>query len=358
LERTLFLDADPTVSHPLTIDPAGTIGALFVALLTLATFWIAREVVSRGHVRPIARTIGAAGLAVSVAAIVFARTSQKLFYGIWDAGEFNTHVFGPFVNRNHMATWLVMAIPLASGYLAAHLARKRSLAGADAVAVWVGASVCAMFAALVASLSRSGTIGLTGAALCAALIAARRGRGSGRWLAAVAAVALLVFVSMPISSQLLARFDRAEDQTVGRMVIWRETLPIVRNFAWTGVGLGAYRSAMLVYQQTDRTRLFNQAHDEYLQLAAEGGLLVCVPLGAALVSFAALGRRRLREDETDGFWIRAGAAAGLAGVAVQNIFETGLRMPANSLLLAVLCAIVAHRTAGTSGAAGRAGEEG
>ena len=41
-------------------------------------------------------------------------------------------------------------------------------------------------------------------------------------------------------------------------------------------------------------------------------------------------------------WIRTGAAAGIVGVAVQSIWETGLRLPANGLLFAALCAIVVH----------------
>jgi hypothetical protein len=42
------------------------------------------------------------------------------------------------------------------------------------------------------------------------------------------------------------------------------------------------------------------------------------------------------------FWIRAGAVAGIVGVLVQSVWETGLRMPANGLLFALLCAIASH----------------
>ena len=42
------------------------------------------------------------------------------------------------------------------------------------------------------------------------------------------------------------------------------------------------------------------------------------------------------------FWVRTGAASGLAGVAVQSLWETGLTTPANAALAAVLAAIVIH----------------
>ena len=201
-----------------------------------------------------------------------------------------------------------------------------------------------MFAALVVSLSRSGAVGLAAAGVCGGFMAlARRGPGSRRWLVAAAAAALVLLALKPISSQLLARFDRLEQNASGgRLQIWMETLPIARDFRLTGVGLGAYRTAMLVYQRTDRSRLFNQAHDEYLQIATEGGLLVGIPLMAAAAVLIGGIARRLRRDESDGFWIRAGAVSGLTGVMVQNIWETGLRMPANGLLFAVLCAIAVH----------------
>jgi hypothetical protein len=49
------------------------------------------------------------------------------------------------------------------------------------------------------------------------------------------------------------------------------------------------------------------------------------------------------------FWIRTGAASGLCGVAVQSLWETGLAIPANAAMAAVLAAMVVH-AAGRSGA--------
>jgi hypothetical protein len=61
-----------------------------------------------------------------------------------------------------------------------------------------------------------------------------------------------------------------------------------------------------------------------------------------MVAFIRLAASRLREDLTGVFWIRAGAAAGLAGAALQSVWENGLRIPANALLAAILAAIVVH----------------
>ena len=56
----------------------------------------------------------------------------------------------------------------------------------------------------------------------------------------------------------------------------------------------------------------------------------------ALVAGAWLVAKRLREDRTPIFWLRAGAAAGMVALAAQNMVEMTLRMPANAVLFAIL----------------------
>ena len=84
------------------------------------------------------------------------------------------------------------------------------------------------------------------------------------------------------------------------------------------------------------------AHNHYLQLAAEGGALVTIPCVVALAGFLLLFRRRMANDTSSNVLVRAGAGAGIAAVLVQSIWETGLRMPANAMLCAVLAAIAIH----------------
>jgi hypothetical protein len=100
---------------------------------------------------------------------------------------------------------------------------------------------------------------------------------------------------------------------------------------------------MRVYQRTERRVYFNQAQNHYLQLAAEGGLLVGVPFLLAAAAFARTAWNRLGGDRSGVWWIRLGAACGLAAVAIQSFWETGLTMTANAALAAVLAALVVHR---------------
>jgi O-antigen ligase len=99
---------------------------------------------------------------------------------------------------------------------------------------------------------------------------------------------------------------------------------------------------MTVYQARPHVFYFNHAHNEYLQLVAEGGLVLAVPAAIALASAAWLIWRRLAADRTAVFWVRAGAASGLLAIAVQSVWDTALRIPANGVLCALLAAIAMH----------------
>ena len=99
---------------------------------------------------------------------------------------------------------------------------------------------------------------------------------------------------------------------------------------------------MLVYQQSSPGVRFNQAHNHYLQVAAEGGLLLGVPALLVLVSYGFTAARRIARDESSMYWVRAGALSGLAGVLAQSVWETGLTVPANAVLAAISAAIVVH----------------
>jgi len=88
--------------------------------------------------------------------------------------------------------------------------------------------------------------------------------------------------------------------------------------------------------------IYNQAHNHYLQVAAEGGMIVGLPVLLALSAFARATLASLSADRSGMYWIRAGAAAGLFGVAVQSVWETGLTIPANAALAAILGAIAVH----------------
>jgi O-antigen ligase len=347
--------------QPLSVSPAATAYAIGLVLTALIVFWTARWACARGMTHRIVRALAVAGLVAALVAIALQTAGERaLIYGRWPALDAGARPFGPFVNRNHFATWVVMAGPLAAGYVAAALRLRPSSSGRAAIvavfeslgtsAVWVGVAGIVMSLALAISTSRSGLVSFATSLVAGAWLARTRLTRQTALIALAGVVTIALAVAAYINVQpLLARVDETLAVGAGgRPGIWQETLRVIRDFPLTGTGLGGYQTAMLVYQQTDRAVFINQAHNQYLHLLAEGGLLVGIPSLLAAVAFVRLFRARLARDTSSSVWLRIGGAAALIAVAVQGVWETGLRIPANGLLFAIAAAVTVHRPPGGS----------
>jgi O-antigen ligase len=354
IEQRLEFESQ-TGRRPLTLDPGATAWALSFGVSLVLIFWSARSLFARGGaVRVMARFVGWFGLALAIIMFVQRAVTPGLIYGFWTpiTRASNPTPLGPFVNRNDIATWLMLACPLVFGYLTARVSSKLVEQGrldlesiAEPRTLWLAASVGLMTAALLSSLSRSGLFGATAAICVFALVSSRRvSRSRLAWSLAGVAV-LIAAASFYVNVTALAqRISYTLPSNLGgRLTVWQETWPIARDFPLTGVGVGAFERAMLVYQQSTRLIFFNHAHNEYLQLLVEGGLVLLVPALLVLAGALLAIRENVRADRTPMFWMRVGAVSGLAAVAAQNVWDTGLRMPANAVLFAIVSAAAMFR---------------
>jgi len=342
---------------PLALDQLTTAYTLGLVAGAVLLFWSARALFTDGGVRLTARTIGVLGLLMSVIAVVQRAVRPGAVYGIWLPIEAGASPIGPVVNPNQFAAWLLMALPLTAGYLVAHIETHRGIRGAqtwqarlgrviDARSMYLAAAVVVMGLVVVLSGSRSALAGLLTAAVFGWIVGRRRTASEGRRVMLV----LLVLVAAVVAAwlnldPLMERLNQVDSGLAGRMTIWRDTLSVAGRFWLAGVGLGGFQTAMVVFQTTTREVFYNHAHSQYLQLATEGGLLLTVPAVVALAALVGGARIALAADRSPIWSIRAGAACGLVAVAVESVWESVLRMPANGVLLAVTAAILLHRSA-------------
>jgi O-Antigen ligase len=353
--RALSIDGGTATGWSLlTLSASDTGWAWIVSAGATAYFWIARAQFRRGGVRFTVRMVSAIGLGLSLLAIAQAATAGRDIYWRFRTEFEGPLPFGPFVNRNHFATWVIMALPLCLSYLAARSAtrakepefaspRSRLARAIDPRTAWLMAAAATMAVAVLLSLSRSGALALGVSGAATVLLCRRRlTHQRGPRVLAMAALVVVCGLAWADIPALRGRLAGAPAGLANRMTIWRETIPIVRDFPLTGTGPGTYQRAMFVYQRSTRDVYFNQAHNHYLQVAAEGGALLVAVVTIALVAFVRAARERLTTETSGLFWMRAGAACGLGAVALQSVWETGLVMPANATLAALLAAIVIH----------------
>ena len=339
---------------PLSIFPPDTVEAAGILFSSIMMFWISRRVCERGGTGRLVRAVVFIGLAASMAAIIQRAQRIDLLYGVWRPLDIGARPYGPFVNRNHLATWVVMACPLALGYLLARTPHRDSLhdfsqrvANAlkqlGTIRIWIVVAVCLMTLAVLLSGSRSGVIGL----MCAFAVGAVLTRGRGtlavrRWVLLQFALLVVVGLSFANYDTLMRRLEESithAEEGRGRIAIWSDAIRLARDFPVAGTGAGTFGKAINVYQTVEPGYAIDQAHNHYLQLMAEGGAWLLLPAALAAGLFLVLARSSLSQDLSSDYFIRAGACAGIAGALVQSTWETGLTMPANALLFAMLAAI-------------------
>jgi len=324
-----------------------------LALAAALTFWTSREAFSRGGTRRAARLLAWIGLACAVISLAQRATAPKTVLWKWSVPDPRALPFGFFVDRNQLAMWLILAISLAVGYLAMHLQARATdrtrhdLHGSVVIlsersAFTICACVAVMVLTLAATLSRSGFVGLVAAGAAGAWLA-RGDRKRALWAGAAAAIVLggaAAWLNLEgLTQRIVATASGSEFDATGRLAIWRETSRIVHDFPLLGTGAGTFADAMFVYQQTARDVLFNNAHDEYLQLQTEGGIALLIVSLAGIWLTAKAAGARVAADIGAHRYLRIGACAGLAGIAIQSLWEAGLRAPANLLLAAIVAAI-------------------
>jgi O-antigen ligase len=316
------------------------------------------------------RWLGAALLAASLFEVFFgARDWFARSRTIWGVELPATAIRlrGTFVNPNHLAVYLEMALPAAFawGWWAARRAReeaqleRRLLLVGPPVMLWL-----TLFAGLSFTGSRGGLLAAVAAVTAQGFLAARVRR---RWwlapLGALAALAGLAVVASVGLREGLGRLLATSASDVSWAARLREAgavLELWRLFPLTGSGLGTFRDAFPLVQTPDLEGTFWHPHSDWLEVLSTAGIA-----GAALVvvGLAALVRRLVRvlaagyrsED-------RAAALAAfgaLVSLGLHEAVDFGLTMPGNAVTLAVLLGAVttARLAPAPSAQRDRAGED-
>lgn len=159
-------------------------------------------------------------------------------------------------------------------------------------------------------------------------------------LGAVAVLAAGLFL-FPEKTFPLFKLDMSNPgATFGRVAIWKTAVQAAADRP-QGYGLGSFETAYFEHQQPSEqvlrySRSTAFAHNEFLQVAVEGGWLALLCLLWLIGTF--LDRDTRRERDTR--WARAI----IAMIAVCGFFHFSTYLPANGLLLATALGALARRT--------------
>ncbi len=186
---------------------------------------------------------------------------------------YTTDFMPPVPYRNHYAAFVEVVLPFA---LYEALRRDRG------VLLYAGMSA-ALYASVIASASRTGTLLATAEILVMMTAMWRRGRASGRSVGlSLAGIVLLcaAFVAVVGPETVWARFQVPEPMRPQFAVA---SLHMIAAHPWFGEGMGTWPTVYPHYAVVDFGYFVNQAHSDWLQWAAEGGLPFALVMASLFV---------------------------------------------------------------------------
>jgi O-antigen ligase len=315
-------------------------------------------------------------VAVFEAAYAFVQQSNGDSRILWFECPAHATCTGTYLNRNHFAGLLEMALPLLVARAVATWRKRHHTFGSDLVhggwltrgahmlaqlsepAAGRAASLWCLALLVVVALAASGSRSAFVATVVAiALTTAGRIRMvNGRSRAAIA-VAVVIGAAVWL---LFPQFtERVGSGDIARTSIAADTLDMTRAFPLFGVGIGNFGAGFQLYRRrTIQSWAYgvdvDHAHNDYLEWLSEVGL------PAAAASLALLGilaaqviradhEHRATADEALLFW---GFATGALALLVHAFTDFNLHIPANALvftfLAGALVRLARRRTAATA----------
>jgi O-antigen ligase len=209
------------------------------------------------------------GLAIAVEAILQAYLSPGKVFGIFDTG-YQHFVMGPIIYHTHFAVFVETLLPIAL-FLAFE---SYTYLGIAAV----------LLAALVVSASRGGLIIASGEVLVVLFLAYRQRPEARRRIIriALALAGVTAILTLIVGFATASERFYSEALAAGRLQFAISTLHMIAVHPWIGWGLGCWPNVYPAFATFDPGAIVNQAHSDWLQWTAEGGL----PVGLAMLSVA------------------------------------------------------------------------
>lgn len=295
----------------------------------------------------------------------------EAFYGIYELSTKNPRVLfykkvyslgsvtGSFINRNHLAGYLEMILPLAIGLVLARIdffslagmtLREKILhvAGKGLMTnVLLTLAAVVMSVGIVLSRSRSGTFLLVFIfILFAEFIVLHRGRYRFRrlWIRNFITVTFLLVTVISLYIGIGATVERFSLDNLlheGRPAYWSNVLRIIGDFPLWGSGLGTFASVYAAYEKTGSAELrLVHAHNDYLEYFSELGVPGGILFFGAVFYMIIVSFKAWKDRQNSGVkGIVLGGMISAIVILIHGLTDFNLHIPAIMFLFAVVLSL-------------------
>ncbi len=249
---------------------------------------------------------------------------------------------GFFANSNHMATLLVLSIPLLLVLVSEFRKRSKNASSLSAMMLMaIGA-----FLVLLVGIFLTGSLAILLLALPVILISATLLMPETVRLrvpliaAAVISIAAMGFVYMtPLQDRLMSSSQTSFES---RQTIWSDSIPAIGDHIALGTGVGAFQRVYRQYEDhsaVDRT-FVNHAHNDYIEVVLETGIPGILLLALFFFWWGSRAVPIWRSAALDRTAVAASIASG--AVLIHSLVDYPLRTAAISSIMAACLAMMAR----------------
>ncbi len=351
--------ATSTNTHPLSLLPMETEVALLALLPPIAVFLVTLSLPETALRKGIYLFLAMATAQAIYALVQFGGGATTTFRtSLTDIG---TGV-GTYVNRNHLAGMLAMALPLSLGLLASrvghagsHLRYRsksllRRMAGSlnparlNQTLIFSAISIVILLGT-VFSRSRTGImLAMLGIFLTAILYGLRiGGRRSTNLVTVFSVIGLALAVEVGLAP-VLERFSAEAALEDARWSIFGSSVTALGQFFPFGSGLGTFPDIYRRFQPAEIDLFVNHAHNDYIEYLFEGGLMAAIVILLFLIGYVRAWPRLLRLQRWGTLsFMQAGAGIGLLLMALHGMTDYNWHIPANAIYFALMAGVFFHR---------------
>jgi O-antigen ligase len=339
LEGLRIITTPPSFA-PLTTVPSATVEYLLSIVGYTLTFLV---------VRKFAWQLGLARNWIPVVCLIGIAAIQAVWALFESANSGPGIAHGSYVNRNHFAGLLEMAIPFTIAYaLYAFDGRRHSASALSAVKA--SASVCSgvlLLTAVIGSLSKMGFF----ATLCGIFVffsfalVSLRGWKRGVGVACLAGALAAGFVFLPSDplvgavGETLSQGTRSDLE--GRLPVWRDTEHLLREYPVFGSGLGTYSSVFPKFQTSSLDLFVPHAHNDFLEFATDLGLLGFLILAVIVGCVIWIAAKAIPSSSRYTRYLALGCIGAITAMLIHSTVEFNMQDGPNAMFLAWIAGIVA-----------------
>lgn len=285
----------------------------------------------------------AVGFEAVYALIEYMTGNQHLYF--FRRSAMQSGAAGTFVNRNHLANYLVLFLPLFFSWFIFLLRspnqseyQVHSFRGQKTLFAVI---LIAMVLAVVASHSRmamfSGILAVVLLGLTYLFLEPSKKAIGLLLVLLITAVFFLIYLDPGFSLfQSRLSFFVEGRETVSRFQVWRDSIEIVRDFPWIGTGLETFQFIFPKYSSVPITSHFTYAHSDWLQLLVETGVLGLLFIVVTIFWFLMIYVWRIRLLHPAIRPVGIGILISLIAFMIHSSAEFNFHIPANAYSFAIL----------------------